>query len=67
MADLQRRPSRRVRERRAYQVAVTGGGASLVAVVALVLAIAGVIGAGVPIIAILVAVVCLVMFRRMVR
>src|SRR4051794_8336141 len=51
MSNLSRRPgsglSRSARERRAYQLAVTGGGAAVVAVVALVLAIAGGIGSGV--------------------
>jgi hypothetical protein len=59
--------TRSQRERRAFRLAVTSGGAAVVAVVALVLAIAGVIGSGLFFIALIVAVVCAVMFRRMVR
>jgi hypothetical protein len=57
-------PSRRQRENRAYQLAVVGGGASVVAVVALVLAIANVIGSGLFWVALIVAIVCFVLFRR---
>ena len=68
MSDLTRRPggppSRRARERRAYQLAVTGGVAGLVAVVGGVLAIAGVLGWGLPLIAVVVAAVCFFLFRR---
>ncbi len=68
MADIQKRGSytpRRVREQRAYQLVVAGGVAGTVGVVSLVLAIAGVIGTGLPIIALIVAVICAVLFRRM--
>jgi hypothetical protein len=67
MADIQKRGSytpRRVRERRAYQLVVTGGVAGAVFVVSLVLSIAGVIGATLPVISLIVAIICLVMFRR---
>jgi hypothetical protein len=68
VSDLTRRPggppSRRAREQRAYRLAVTGGVAGAVAVVTLVLAIAGVMGWGVPLIAIAVAAICLLLFRR---
>jgi hypothetical protein len=57
--------SRRQREQRGYQLVVVGGGASVVAVVGFVLAIAGVIGYGLPLIAVVVAVICLLMFRRL--
>ncbi len=70
MSDLEPRPSRtprRVREQRAHRFAVTGGTAGLVAVVGLVLAIAGVIGAGLPLLAGVVAIVCALLFRRTVR
>jgi hypothetical protein len=43
---------------------VTGGVAGAVAVVGIVLAAVGVFGWAVPILAIIVAVICLVMFRR---
>ena len=67
MADIEKRGGytpRRVRERRAYQLAVTGGVASAVFVVSLVLSIAGVIGGTLPVLSIIVAVICLVLFRR---
>jgi putative flippase GtrA len=67
MADLQKRGSytpRRAREQRAYRLIVTGGAAGLIGVVTLVLAIAGVMGATIPVIAIIVAVICAVLFRR---
>ena len=68
MSNLSRRPgsapSRSQRERRAFQLAVTGGGAAVVAVVALVLAIAGVIGSGLFFVALIVAIACVLLFRR---
>jgi putative flippase GtrA len=56
--------SRRSRQDRAYRLVVVGGAAGAVAVVGLVLAIAGVIGLGIPVLAAIVAVVCLLLFRR---
>lgn len=67
MADLQKRGSytpRRAREQRAYRLAVTGGTAGLIGVVTLVLSIAGVVSGSIPVIAIIVAVICFVLFRR---
>ena len=68
MSELERRPrsglSRSAREQRAYRLVMIGGSASVVAVVGVVLAVAGVIGGGVPLIAAIVAVVCFVLFRR---
>jgi hypothetical protein len=68
VSDLTRRPggppSRRSREQRAYRLAVTGGVSGAVAVVGAVLAIAGVFGWGLPLIAIVVAAVCFFLFRR---
>ncbi len=69
MADIQKRGSytpRRNRERRAYQLVVTGGIAGAVGVVSLVLALVGVLGYTLPVVSIIVAVLCAVMFRRMV-
>lgn len=60
------RTPRRVREQRAYRLVVVSGTAAVVFVVGLVLAIAGVIGSGIPIVALIVAVVSGLMFRRMV-
>ncbi len=68
MSNIQKRGSytpRRTREQRAYRLVVTGGVAGTVGVVGLLLSFAGVIGAGIPIIAIVLAIVCLVMFRGM--
>ena len=57
-------PSRRSREQRAYRLAVAGGAAGIVAAVGFVLAIVGVMGFGIPFIAAIVALVCLLLFRR---
>ncbi len=68
MADLERspgrRPTRRQREQRAYQLTLATGGLAVVAVVGFVLAIAGVIGAGLPILAAVLAVLCGLWLRR---
>jgi uncharacterized membrane protein YgaE (UPF0421/DUF939 family) len=68
MSDLSRSsggpPSRRSREQRAFRLVVTGGVAGVIAVVGLVLAIAGVIGLGIPVIAAIVAAVCFFLMRR---
>ena len=69
MSDLSPRGNytpRRAREQRAYRLAMVGGGASVVAVVGVVLAILGVTGAGLPVIAAIVAAICFLMFRRIV-
>jgi hypothetical protein len=67
VADIEKRGSytpRRVRERRAYRLVVTGGAASVVFVVSLVLAIAGLVSGSIAVISLIVAVICLVLFRR---
>ena len=68
MSDLSRRPgsglSRSARERRAFQLVVAGGVAGLVAVVTFILAIAGIGGFGIPVLAALVAALCVILFRR---
>jgi hypothetical protein len=69
VADLQKRGGytpRHTKVDRAYRLAVVGGVAGAIGVVGLVLAVVGVIGATVPIIALIVAVLCAVMFRRVV-
>ena len=58
--------SRRDRERRGYQLVVAGGASGAVAVVGGILAIVGVIGWGLPFIAAIVMVICIVLFRRLV-
>jgi hypothetical protein len=66
--DLTRRsggpPSRRGREKRAYQLAVGGGVAGAVAMIGGLLALFGVLGWGLPVLAALIAVVCYFLFRR---
>lgn len=69
MANLEKRGGyapKRARERRAYRLVVTGGVAGTVGVVGVVLAVAGVITWGVPIIALIVAAICVAMFRSIV-
>ena len=58
--------SRRQREQRGYQLVVAGGVAGLVTVVGGILAIFSVIGWGLPFVALVVAVICLLLFRRLV-
>ena len=58
------RVSRSTRERRAYRLVLAGGTAGVVAVVSFVLAVAGVIGYGLFLISVIVAVVCGFLFRR---
>jgi hypothetical protein len=66
--DISRRsggpPSRRGREKRAYQLAVTGGVAGAVAAVSAVLALFGVLSWGLPVIMAIVAGICFLLFRR---
>ena len=57
-------PSRRSRERRAYQLVLLGSATGVIAVVGFVLAAVGVMGFGIPFIAAIVAVVCALLFRR---
>ena len=68
MGNLSPRPGRspsgrRKAEPRAFTLVIVGGAAGAVAVVGLILAILGVTGAGLPLIAAIVAVVCLLLFR----
>jgi zinc transporter ZupT len=71
MSDLERRsgsrPSRRQREQRAYNLILAAGGLGVVFVVGAVLAIVGVIGWSIPILAAILAVIAGVLFRRTVR
>jgi hypothetical protein len=67
MSNLDRRRGytpRRVREQRAYRMVVIGGAAGAVGVVSLVLAVVGIIGASLPIIAFIVAAICVFGFLR---
>ena len=66
MANLQKRGGytpRRNREQRAYRLVMVGGTTGALGALGLVLAIAGVIGAGIPVILLIVSVICLFMFR----
>jgi hypothetical protein len=71
MSDLERRggnrPSRKQREQRAYYLVLATGGFGLVGAAGLVLAIVGIIGAGLPVLALIIAAICFMMFRRTVR
>jgi len=68
MSDLERRsgsrPSRRRREQRAFTLVVAGGVFGLVAVVTALLALFTSFGWGIPILAAVLAVLCIVLFRR---
>jgi lipopolysaccharide export LptBFGC system permease protein LptF len=67
VSDLERsrtRVPRAQREQRAYRLVVAGSTLGLLAVVGIVLAIAGVVSAGPPIIAAIVAGICFLLFRR---
>ena len=68
MADLIRRPgsrpSRREREQRAYTLVLAGGGAGVAAVVTGLLALGGILGWGIPVLAAVVAIICVLLFRR---
>jgi len=68
MADIERRPpsrlSRRQREQRAFRLVLATGVFGVVAVVGIVLAIAGVVGGGIPFLAAVLAVACGLLLRR---
>jgi hypothetical protein len=57
-------PSRRGRERRAFQLVLVGSTAGVIAVVGFILAAIDVVGFGIPFLAAIVAVVCVLLFRR---
>jgi hypothetical protein len=70
MANLEKRGNyspRQAREQRAYRLVVAGGVSGAVGVVSALLAIFGAIGWTLPILALIVAAVCITMFRAMVR
>jgi hypothetical protein len=67
MANIDKRGNyvpRRQRERRAYQLAVGGTTAGVIGVVTLVLAAAGVLSFGLPVILLIVAALCYLGFQR---
>ena len=59
-----RRMSRRERQQRAYQVSLVGAGAGVATVVTGILAVIGVLGWSLPVLALLLTVICFVVFRR---
>jgi hypothetical protein len=71
MSDLERRsgsrPSRRKREQRAYNLVMAGGLLGVVAVVTGLLALFTSFGWGIPILAAILAVLCVLLLRRSVR
>jgi hypothetical protein len=67
MSNLQKRGSytpRRAREQRAYRMVVVGGAAGTVGVVSLVLAVVGIVTWTLPIVALIVAAICMFGFQR---
>ena len=68
MSSLEPRSSKRVsrkdREARAFRLVVAGGTFGAIAAIGFVLAAIGVVGFGIPLLAGIVAVICLVLFRR---
>jgi hypothetical protein len=70
MSELEPKRSRlprRAREERAYRLVLATAGFGAVAVIGFILAIADVIGAGIPLIAAVLSVVCGLLFTRAVR
>jgi hypothetical protein len=68
VSNLEKRGSytpRRAREQRAYRLVVVGGVTGTLGVAGLVLSVFGVVSAGWPIILIIIAAVCGLMFRSM--
>jgi hypothetical protein len=67
MSDIAKRPSRtprRVREKRALQLITVGGIAATVAVVGFLLVLFTSFGAGIPLLAAIVAAICYFLFKR---
>jgi hypothetical protein len=71
MSDIERRrssrPSRKQREQRAFRLVMVGGTLGLLGTVGLVLAIFTSFGAGLPILALVLAAICAWLFRRTVN
>ncbi|HEX8977189.1 MAG TPA: hypothetical protein VF781_11800 [Solirubrobacteraceae bacterium] len=67
MSNLDRRRGytpRRAREQRAYRLVQVGSAAGVIGVVSLVFAIVGVISLTLPVLALIVAAICFVLFQR---
>lgn len=70
MSELEPRRSRlprRAREDRAYRLVLATGAFGAIAVIGFILALVGVIGAGIPVVSAVLAVVCGLLFMRSVR
>ena len=71
MSDLEprsgSRPTRRQKEERAYRLVLASGALGVVAVVGLLLAFIDVIGFFIPVVAIVLAVICVMLLRRTLR
>jgi hypothetical protein len=61
------RVPRRAREERAFRLVLAAGAFGAIALIGFILAIAGVIGAGIPLISAVLSVVCGLLFMRTVR
>jgi len=59
-----KRVSRKDREARAFRLVAAGSVFGAVAAIGLVLAVLGIVGFGIPLLSGIVAVICLVLFRR---
>jgi len=64
MSDIERRPSRSVREQRAYRFALATATFGMLGVGGIVLALVGVINLGLPILALIMAAVFGLLFRK---
>ncbi|HEY3774389.1 MAG TPA: hypothetical protein VGL69_15415 [Solirubrobacteraceae bacterium] len=64
MSNLDRRTPRSVREKRAYRFVQVGAATGVAGVATLVLAIVGVLGAGLPILLLIIAALCAYGFMR---
>jgi hypothetical membrane protein len=64
MSDIERRPSRSLREQRAYRFALATATFGFLAVGGIVLALVGVISLGLPILALIMAAIFGLLFRR---
>jgi hypothetical protein len=53
-----------VREKRAYRLILMGGVAGILGCIGIVLSLLGIVGGGLPILALAIAVVCALLFRR---
>ncbi len=68
MSDLERRggsrPTRKQREERAYRLVLATGTFGLIGAAGILLAILDIVGAGLPILALIIAAICFMAFRR---